>query len=102
MVRAAEVWNRRVPTATFNRWLGEILDRHPPPLSKGRRIRIRYGTQSSARPPTFALFVSQAAELPESYARYLVNRLRQDFDMPGTPIRVVLRQPKNPYKGRAS
>jgi GTP-binding protein len=102
VVRAAEVWNRRVPTATFNRWLGEILDRHPPPLSKGRRIRIRYGTQTNTRPPTFALFVSQAAELPESYSRYLVNRLRQDFDMPGTPIRVVLRQPKNPYKGRES
>jgi GTP-binding protein len=100
VVKAAEVWNRRVPTAAFNRWLAAILEHHPPPLAKGRRIKIRYGTQSSVRPPTFALFVSQAAELPDSYARYLVNRLRLDFDLQGTPIRIVLRQPKNPYAER--
>ena len=97
VVRAADVWNTRVPTGAFNRWLAEILENHPPPLSKGRRIRIRYGTQTAVRPPSFTFFVSQAAELPDSYGRYLVNRLRQDFDLPGTPIRVFLRQPKNPY-----
>lgn len=96
---AYDVWNRRVPTGAFNRWLAFQLERHPPPLSQGRRIRIRYGTQVKARPPTFALFVSRPAELPESYERFLVNQMRRDFGLPGTPIRIVMRKPRNPYSG---
>ncbi|HKU99974.1 MAG TPA: ribosome biogenesis GTPase Der [Vineibacter sp.] len=91
------LWNRRIPTAAFNRWLSAMVDRNPPPLVDGRRIRIRYGAQIKSRPPTFALFVSKPAALPESYTRYLVNGLRDDFDLPGVPIRIVMRKPKNPY-----
>jgi len=91
------MWNRRIPTAAFNRWLTAMVERNPPPLVDGRRIKVRYGAQVKARPPTFALFVSKPASLPESYARYLVNGLRDDFDLPGVPIRIVMRKPKNPY-----
>jgi len=90
-------WNKRVPTARLNRWLEAMLESHPPPLAKGRRVKIRYITQVKARPPTFAAFVSQAAELPDSYARYLTGGLRDEFDLVGVPIRLHLRQRKNPY-----
>lgn len=92
-----KVWNRRVRTGPLNRWLPAMLEAHPPQLVRGRRLKIRYITQVKARPPTFALFVSQAEEFPDSYLRYLVNGLRESFDLAGVPIRVVLRQPKNPY-----
>jgi GTP-binding protein len=97
VLAADEVWNRRVPTAALNRWLAAIQQRHPPPLAAGRRLRLRYMTQVNTRPPSFALFASQPAELPESYRRYLVNALRQDFALPGTPIRLMLRKGDNPY-----
>jgi GTPase len=94
---ADAVWNRRVPTAGLNRWLGAIQEHHPPPLAGGRRLRLRYITQVNTRPPSFALFASQPGELPESYRRYLVNALRKDFALPGTPIRLMLRKGENPY-----
>jgi len=94
---ADAVWNRRVPTAALNRWLAVIQQRHPPPLVGARRLRLRYMTQVNTRPPTFALFASKPGELPESYRRYLVNALRQDFELPGTPIRMMLRKGENPY-----
>jgi GTPase len=97
---ADEIWNRRVPTADLNRWLAATQQRHPPPLAAGRRLRLRYMTQVNTRPPSFALFASKPSELPDSYRRYLVNALRQAFDLPGTPIRLMLRQGKNPYGGR--
>jgi GTPase len=97
---ADEVWNRRVTTAGLNRWLAAVQERHPPPLVAGRRLRLRYMTQVNIRPPSFALFASQPGELPVSYRRYLVNALRQDFDLPGTPIRMMLRKGKNPYDMR--
>jgi GTP-binding protein len=94
---AREVWSRRVATGPLNRWLEHVLARHPPPLDKGRRVKIRYITQISARPPTFALFVNRPKGMPESYRRYLVNDLRVAFDLAGTPIRLVPRAGKNPY-----
>jgi GTP-binding protein len=97
---ADEVWNRRVTTADLNRWLVAVQERHPPPLVAGRRLRLRYVTQVNTRPPSFALFASKPGELPVSYRRYLVNALRQDFDLPGTPIRMMLRKGKNPYDAR--
>jgi GTPase len=97
---ADQVWNRRVATADLNRWLAEVQQHHPPPLVAGRRLRLRYMTQVNTRPPSFALFASKPAELPDSYRRYLVNTLRQDFDLPGTPIRMMLRKGKNPYDAR--
>jgi GTPase len=97
VLSAYELWNKRVSTAALNRWLEEMLERHPPPAPGGRRIKIRYMTQSNARPPTFVIFCSNAKDLPESYTRYLVNGLRDTFGFPGTPLRLVLRQTKNPY-----
>ena len=92
-----DLWNRRVATGPLNRWLGEAVQSHPPPLAKGRRLKLRYITQIKARPPTFALWVSRPGELPDSYARYLVNGLRQAFDLPGVPVRLLLRKGRNPY-----
>jgi GTPase len=74
---------------------------HPPPLAKGRRIRLRFMTQIKTRPPTFILSCSQPEELGDDYLRFLVNRLRDDFELPGVPIRLTMRKPKNPYAGRA-
>ena len=92
-----EVWNRRIPTGRLNQWLAEVIEHHPPPLTGGRTIRLRYVTQAKARPPTFVLFASRPAQLPESYLRYLANSLRQTFDLPGVPIRLFARKGKNPY-----
>lgn len=95
--KAYDVWNRRVPTGPLNRWFGDMLERHPPPAVQGRRLRLRYITQIKARPPTFALFSTRPAQIPESYLRYIANGLREDFDLPGVPIRLVLRKGANPY-----
>ena len=97
ILKSHAIWNRRVPTAALNRWLQEALSRHAPPASSGRRIRIRFMTQPSTRPPTFVAFCSKPGDLPGSYVRYLVNSLRETFDMPGTPIRFHLRKNENPY-----
>jgi len=96
-----DMWNRRVATRRLNEWLKEMTERHPPPLgSLGRRLRVRYITQIKIRPPTFVAFVSRAADMPDSYARYLVNGLRDAFGLDGIPIRLLLRQGKNPYAGK--
>lgn len=96
-----EIWNKRVTTPKLNRWLREMEVLHPPPLApNGRRIRLRFMTQIKRRPPTFILSVSQPQELGNDYLRFLTNRLRDDFDMPGVPIRLSMRKPKNPYEGR--
>lgn len=102
IMRAHEVWNRRVTTAQLNRWLTGMLEQHPPPAPGGRRIKMRYMTQVKTRPPAFVVMTSFPDQVPASYSRYLVNGLREDFDMPGTPIRLTLRDQgdKNPYKGR--
>ncbi len=91
------VWNRRISTAQLNRWIAGVLDHHPPPLIEGRRVKIRYVTQVKTRPPTFALFVNKPLDLPESYQRYLTGHLRDSFDLPGVPLRLLLRKGKNPY-----
>jgi len=100
VLEAYEVWNRRIPTPQLNRWLEEAQARNPPPLVSGRRLRLRYMTQANIRPPTFALFASKPGDLPESYRRYLTNQLRTSFDLPGVPIRMMLRKGKNPYEGK--
>ncbi|MFN7662487.1 MAG: ribosome biogenesis GTPase Der [Alphaproteobacteria bacterium] len=92
-----ETWNQRISTGKLNNWLTAIQAHHPPPLAKGRRIKIRYMTQIKTRPPTFVLFVSQAKELPESYLRYLKNRLAKDFGLHGVPLRLSPRSGKNPF-----
>ena len=90
-------WNRRIPTAQLNRWIEGVLEHHPPPLVEGRRIKIRYATQVKTRPPTVALFVNKPLDLPESYQRYLIAHLRETFELPGVPVRLLLRKQKNPY-----
>jgi GTPase len=104
IMRAHDVWNRRVTTAQLNRWLIGMLEQHPPPAPGGKRIKMRYATQVKTRPPAFVVMTSHPDLMPESYKRYLVNGLRADFDMPGTPIRLYLRDQgdKNPYKDKKS
>ena len=90
-------WNKRVGTGELNRWFETALERHAPPLVEGRRLKLRYMTQAKARPPTFIMFGTRAELTPEDYQRYLVNGLRERFDMPGVPIRLQQRGTKNPY-----
>lgn len=97
VIETYTVWNRRIPTSQLNRWIEGVLDHHPPPLIEGRRVKIRYVTQVKSRPPTFALFVNKPLDLPESYQRYLIGNLRDSFDLPGVPLRLLLRKGKNPY-----
>ncbi len=92
------LWNTRISTGRLNRWLEPMLEAHPPPMSQGRRLRIRYMTQVRTRPPTFALFASRPVDLPESYLRYLIGGLRADFSLSGIPVRMLLRKgSENPY-----
>jgi GTP-binding protein len=100
ILKAHAVWNRRVTTARLNTWLGAMTEAHPPPAPGGKRIRMRYMTQVKTRPPGFIVMCSHPEDMPDSYKRYLVNGLREHFDMPGTPIRLTLRSQgdKNPFK----
>lgn len=104
VIRVHEIWNRRIETGEINRWLEGMVESHPPPVAKGRRIKLRYMTQAKARPPTFIVFASRKDALPESYVRYLIGGLRDAFDLLAVPIRIHLRAGKNPYapdkKGR--
>ncbi|MFT4097154.1 MAG: ribosome biogenesis GTPase Der, partial [Rhodoblastus sp.] len=93
-----ETWNRRISTSRLNRWLEGALDQTPPPAVSGRRIKIRYITQPKARPPHFVLFGNQLDKLPTSYERYLLNSLREHFDLPGVPLRLSKRVGENPYE----
>jgi GTP-binding protein len=101
LMRAIEdayaVWNRRVPTASLNRWFEQAVDANPPPAVSGRRLKLNYITQAKARPPSFILFCSRADAVPQSYLRYLVNSLREFFELPGTPVRITLREKDNPF-----
>jgi len=92
-----DIWNQRISTGKLNNWLMMMIERHPPPLKNGRRIRIRYITQAKTRPPTFVVFSSKGNDLPESYRRFLVNGIRTDFNLPGIPIRILVRKGDNPY-----
>ncbi|WP_274629867.1 ribosome biogenesis GTPase Der [Arvimicrobium flavum] len=101
VVSTHQIWNRRVSTGRLNRWLERILAHHPPPAVAGRRLKIKYVTQAKTRPPGFVVSCSRPDAMPQSYVRYLVNSLREAFDMPGVPIRVALRTSENPFAGRA-
>lgn len=101
VMKTHRVWNSRVSTGKLNRWLEGILAHHPPPAVAGRRLKIKYITQAKTRPPGFVLSCSRPDAMPQSYVRYLVNNLRESFDMPGVPIRMALRTSDNPFAGRA-
>lgn len=92
------LWNRRIGTGELNRWFEGVLQRHPPPLANGSRIKLRYVTMPKARPPTMTVFGTRAEQLPEDYRRYLVNNFRETFVMPGVPIRLQARGNKNPFE----
>ena len=102
ILRAHDIWNRRITTARLNSWLSAMTEAHPPPAPGGRRIKLRYMTQVKTRPPGFVVMCSHPEDMPDSYRRYLVNGLRDHFDMPGTPIRVMFRSQgdKNPYRDK--
>ncbi len=102
VMAAEQTWNKRVATARLNRWLSAVLEQHPPPAVAGRRIKIRYMTQLRARPPYFVIFGNQLEALPTSYERFLLNGLRETFDLPGVPLRLSRKTSDNPYKDRRS
>ena len=102
IMKAHKVWNKRIVTSPLNIWLSEMIAAHPPPAPNGKRIKLRYITQAKSRPPGFVVMCSNPGKLPTSYSRYLVNGLREAFDLPGTPIRLTMRSQadKNPFKNR--
>ena len=102
IMKAHKIWNKRIATSPLNIWLNEMIAAHPPPAPNGKRIKLRYITQAKSRPPGFVVMCSNPSKLPTSYSRYLVNGLREAFDLPGTPIRLTMRSQadKNPFKNR--
>jgi GTP-binding protein len=97
VLEAHAVWNTRVPTAALNRFLQQALVDNPPPAVSGRPLKLNYLTQPKSRPPSFVLFGTRADAVPDAYLRYLVNGLRETFALPGTPVRITLREKKNPF-----
>jgi len=92
-----EQWTRRVPTGELNRWFADAVDANPPPAPKGQRIKLRYITQVTSRPPTFVVFGNRTDELPESYRRYLLNAMRRDLKLGPVPLRLDFRGRTNPF-----
>jgi GTP-binding protein len=101
IIDAYEVWNKRIPTSALNRWFEHAVSANPPPAVAGRSLRLNYITQPKSRPPSFVVFCTRANAVPAAYKRYLLNSMRETFELPGTPIRLALREKDNPYKGRA-
>ena len=98
VLQAHATWSVKVKTKDLNTWLSMATQRHPPPAVDGKRIKPKYMAQTKARPPTFVLMASRAESMPEQYKRYLVNNLRESFDLPGTPIRLIVKSgSENPY-----
>jgi GTP-binding protein len=100
VVDAHAVWNRRIGTSELNRWFEQTTAAHPPPAVSGRRLRLNYITQPKTRPPSFVIFCTRADAVPDAYLRYLTNEMREAFKLPGTPIRITLREKANPYADR--
>ncbi len=98
---AYATWNRRISTSQLNRWFEHAVDQNPPPAVSGRRLKMNYITQAKSRPPSFVVFCSRTDAVPTSYLRYLTNSLRGAFDLPGTPIRITLREKDNPFAHKA-
>ncbi len=90
-------WSTKVKTRDLNDWLAMAIQRHPPPAVGGRRVKPKYMAQTKARPPTFVMFASRADQLPDHYRRYLINSLRESFDLPGVPMRLTVKSNKNPF-----
>lgn len=101
VLKTHRVWNSRISTGRLNRWLETVVQHNPPPAVAGRRLKIKYITQAKTRPPGFVLSCSRPDAMPQSYVRFLVNSLRESFEMPGVPIRMMLRAADNPFAGKA-
>jgi GTP-binding protein len=97
VIKVHKDWSTKVKTRDLNDWLHMAVQRHPPPAVNGKRIKPKYMAQTKARPPTFVLFATRADQLPESYRRYMINSLRESFELPGVPIRISIRQGGNPF-----
>lgn len=97
VLKTYEIWNKRISTAGLNRWLRARESQNPAPLANGRANRLKYITQVKTRPPTFAIWVSKPDALPQTHKRYIINGLREDYDIPGVPVRLLIRASKNPY-----
>ncbi len=85
----------RVPTAVLNQVINEAIAVVQPPTDKGKRLKIFYGTQASTKPPTFVIFVNRKELFHFSYERYLVNCIRNNFGLEGTPVRIIVREKKD-------
>ena len=88
----AENNSKRVSTGMLNQVIDEAIAIVQPPTDKGKRLKILYVTQASTKPPTFIIFVNNKDIFHFSYERYLVNHIRKEFGMTGTPIRVIVRE----------
>ncbi|MDQ8029651.1 MAG: ribosome biogenesis GTPase Der, partial [Brevundimonas sp.] len=98
VLQAYDTWSVKVKTKDLNTWLSMATQRHPPPAVDGKRIKPKYIAQTKARPPTFVLMANRAEAMPDHYKRYLVNSIRESFDLPGTPIRLTVKSSGvNPY-----
>ena len=98
--RAYRAATRDLPTTDLNRVLEDAVSAHPPPLVRGRRIRLRYAHQGGRNPPVIVIHGNQTEKLPDAYRRYLINRFRKVFKLQGTPVRLSFKTSDNPYKGR--
>jgi GTP-binding protein len=97
-IQVYQLWNSKISTGKLNSWLAEATSEHELPLAKtGKRIRIKYITQSASRPPTFMMFTTYADQIQDSYRRYLTNNLREKFGLNGIPLRIIFKKGKNPY-----
>ncbi|MDR1335072.1 MAG: ribosome biogenesis GTPase Der [Holosporaceae bacterium] len=94
-----DIWNKRISTGVLNRWLQTAIAQNPPPLVSGMPIRLKYVSQTNCKPPTFTIFANRVEHLPKSYERYLLNHLRKSLDFNGVPLRLFVRQRKNPHAG---
>ncbi|MGI9272160.1 MAG: ribosome biogenesis GTPase Der [Woeseiaceae bacterium] len=98
--RAYKAATRDMPTTELTRELESAVTAHPPPLVRGRRIKLRYAHQGGRNPPVIVIHGNQTDRVPEAYRRYLINRFRKAFKLKGTPVRLALKTGENPYKGR--
>jgi GTP-binding protein len=104
VTRLREAADLRIPTADLNRWLKDATEKHEPAMAqrgnRRRPLKFFYATQTSTRPPTFVLFCTEPTAVQVSYRRFLENRLRERFDLAGTPVRLRLRERPKARGGR--
>ena len=95
-----EEWQKHIPTNKLNEWLRLAEKKHPPILVKGKPTKLKYITQGKKRPPTFVLFTNYPKAIAGSYSRYLMNFLKEYFNLKLTPVRLLIRKSDNPFDGR--